>query len=89
MARNDAPPGTRTTELLPPLPAELVEALAASGVGYVISATPTYKISDPRSSAYPGLDDLDGVPGFELLAREGDAELFRITACLPDHVVDS
>ncbi|WP_224403930.1 DUF6541 family protein [Pseudonocardia sp. ICBG1034] len=64
-------------------------SLAASGVGYVISATPTYKISDPRSSAYPGLDDLDAVPGFELLAREGDAELFRITACLPDHVVDS
>jgi len=32
MARNDAPPGTRTTELLPPLPAGLVEALTASGV---------------------------------------------------------
>ena len=46
MARNDAPPGTRTTELLPPLPAELVEALAASGV----ASDPADVVPEPQDA---------------------------------------
>lgn len=29
----------------------------------------------------PGFTDIDGKPGFELLDREGDASLWRVTAC--------
>lgn len=46
MARNDAPPGTRTTELLPPLPAEFVEALAASGV----ASDPADVVPEPQDA---------------------------------------
>ncbi len=30
---------------------------------------------------YPGLDQLDGAPGFKLVVRKGDAALYEVTAC--------
>lgn len=30
---------------------------------------------------YPGLDQLDGAPGFKLIVRKGDAALYEVTAC--------
>jgi len=35
----------------------------------------------PGRFVLPGMTDFDGQPGFELIAREGDASLWRLTAC--------
>ncbi|WP_449407908.1 DUF6541 family protein [Microbacterium maritypicum] len=56
------------------------EALAAYGApGYVLD----FGIGGTRPGEYlmPGMTDFDGRPGFEEIAREGDASLWRITAC--------
>lgn len=56
------------------------EALAAYG-------SPTYVLdfgiggTGPGEYLMPGMTDFDGQPGFEEIAREGDASLWRITAC--------
>ena len=35
----------------------------------------------PGRFVLPGMTDFEGQPGFELIAREGDASLWRLTAC--------
>ena len=35
----------------------------------------------PGRFVLPGMTDFEGQPGFELVAREGDASLWRLTAC--------
>ena len=64
-------------------------AVAETGVGYVITAPPTFWQPDPLAENWPGLDDLADADGFELLAEEGDNALWRITACDAGRVVDS
>ncbi|WP_341934962.1 hypothetical protein MRBLWO14_000567 [Microbacterium sp. LWO14-1.2] len=60
--------------------AEVCDALAAYGAPeYVLD----FGIGGTRPGEYimPGMTDFDGRPGFEEVAREGDASLWRITAC--------
>ncbi|GAA1392585.1 membrane protein [Pseudonocardia kongjuensis] len=64
-------------------------AVAETGVGYVITAPPTFWEPDPLASNWPGLDDLHEADGFELLAEDGDNALWRITACDAGRVVGS
>ncbi|SFR95656.1 hypothetical protein SAMN04487846_1210 [Microbacterium sp. cf046] len=54
-------------------------ALDAIGARYVLDFGP----GDGEYGHYvlPGFTDIDGRPGFELVDREGDASLWRITAC--------
>ena len=65
------------------------EAVRATGVGYALTGPLTLWSWDPLSRTFPGLDDLEGVPGFELMAEGGDTHLYRITACEPDRVTAS
>lgn len=64
-------------------------AVAETGTGYVITAPPTFWQPDPLATQWPGLDDLADADGFELLARDGDNALWRITACDAGRVVGS
>lgn len=64
-------------------------AVAETGTGYVITAPPTFWQPDPLALRWPGLDDLADADGFELLARDGDNALWRITACDAGRVVGS
>ncbi|ANY06638.1 DUF6541 family protein [Pseudonocardia sp. HH130630-07] len=64
-------------------------AVAETGVGYVITAPPTFWQPDPLAENWPGLDDLADAEGFELLAEEGDNALWRITACDAGRLVGS
>lgn len=64
-------------------------AVAETGTGYVITAPPTFWQPDPLALQWPGLDDLADADGFELLARDGDNALWRITACDAGRVVGS
>jgi hypothetical protein len=65
------------------------EAVRSTGVGYALTGPLTLWSWDPLARTFPGLDDLDGTPGFELLADDGDTRLYRITACEPDRVTES
>ncbi|GAT72634.1 hypothetical protein MHM582_1110 [Microbacterium sp. HM58-2] len=59
---------------------QVCEALAAySQPGYVLD----FGLGEdgPGRFELPGMTDFDGQDGFELVAREGDATLWRITAC--------
>lgn len=56
-------------------------AVAATGVGYALTAPPTFWNWDPLAESFPGLEDLAGAEGFELLATDGQSALYRITAC--------
>lgn len=62
------------------------EAVRATGVGYALTGPLTLWSWDPLARTFPGLDDLVGVPGFELMAEDGDTRLYRVTACEPDRV---
>lgn len=64
-------------------------AVAETGIGYVITAPPTFWQPDPLAENWPGLDDLEEAEGFELLAEEGDNALWLITACDAGRVVGS
>ncbi|MBC3194378.1 hypothetical protein H7X46_25340 [Pseudonocardia sp. C8] len=64
-------------------------AVAETGVGYVLTAPPTFWEPDPHADDWPGLDDLADADGFELLAEEGENALWRITACDAGRVVGS
>lgn len=64
-------------------------AVAETGVGYVLTAPPTFWEPDPHAENWPGLVDLAGAEGFELLAEQGDNALWRITACDAGRVVGS
>ncbi|MEJ8278746.1 DUF6541 family protein [Pseudonocardia spirodelae] len=64
-------------------------AVAETGVGYVLTAPPTFWQPDPLSEQWPGLDDLADADGFELLADDGENALWRITACDAGRVVGS
>ncbi|MBP2364653.1 DUF6541 family protein [Pseudonocardia parietis] len=68
---------------------QVCAAIAETGVGYVITAPPTFWQPDPLAENWPGLVDLDEAEGFELLAEEGDNALWRITACDAGRVVGS
>ena len=58
---------------------EVCAAVDALGVGYVLD----FGLKDTGTGRVemPGFTDLDGVPGFELVDSEGEAKLWRITAC--------
>lgn len=62
------------------------EAVRSTGVGYALTGPLTLWSWDPLARTFPGLDDLDGAPGFDLLADDGETRLYRITACEPDRV---
>ncbi len=47
------------------------EAVRSTGVGYALTGPLTLWSWDPLARSFPGLDDLDGVPGFEMLAEDG------------------
>ncbi|OLL75212.1 hypothetical protein Ae168Ps1_3612c [Pseudonocardia sp. Ae168_Ps1] len=64
-------------------------AVAETGVGYVVTAPPTFWQPDPLAENWPGLDDLADADGFELLAEDGDNALWRITACDAGRIVGS
>lgn len=64
-------------------------ALAATGVGYALTGPLTLSSGNPLSATFPGLDDLEGAAGFELMARDGPRALYRITACEPVSATDT
>jgi hypothetical protein len=56
------------------------DALVAFGSpAYVVDFGPGE--NSPGRYVMPGFTGLDGQPGFELVDHEGDASLWRITAC--------
>lgn len=56
------------------------DALAAyGGPGYVLDFGPGD--TGPGQYMMPGMTDFEGRPGFDEVAREGEASLWRITAC--------
>jgi hypothetical protein len=59
---------------------EVCRALDQLGIRYVLDFGPTMWI-DERAAAYPGLEHLFGSRVVRLVASEGDAYLFEITAC--------
>ncbi|GAA1926737.1 hypothetical protein GCM10009775_18650 [Microbacterium aoyamense] len=58
---------------------EVCPALDAFGARYVLDFGPGEQY--PGRWIMPGFTDIDGQPGFELVDREGDAMLWRVTAC--------
>lgn len=50
-------------------------------VAVVVTNSSRFWASDPRSSSYPGFDDLDGVAGLTLIERQGTAAAYRVGAC--------
>ncbi|MFP5068833.1 DUF6541 family protein [Pseudonocardia nantongensis] len=64
-------------------------AVASTGVGYALTAPPTFWSWDPLAGSFPGLEDLAGAEGFDLLATDGENALYAITACDAGRVVDS
>lgn len=56
------------------------EAVRGLGAGYVLDFGPGDE-GFGRVEKMPGFTGFDGVPGFELVDREGAASLWRITAC--------
>jgi hypothetical protein len=55
-------------------------AVKALGASYVLDFGPGGDRETGRAMM-PGFTDLEGVPGFELVDSQGDASLWRITAC--------
>lgn len=60
---------------------EVCTALGDLNVDYALDFGPTEVNAGSRSSDYPGFDSLATSPGFEIVAEEGHAVLYRITAC--------
>ncbi|WP_132426031.1 DUF6541 family protein [Pseudonocardia endophytica] len=60
---------------------EVCDAVAATRVDYAISGPVSFWAWDGRSTHYPGLDGLDGFPGFEPVDTDGRNTLYRVTAC--------
>lgn len=58
---------------------EVCEIVDAVGADYVLDFGPGF--AEPGRWVLPGFTGFEGRPGFELVASEGDAELWRITAC--------
>lgn len=58
---------------------EVCAALDAFGAEYVLDFGPGEQY--PGRWLMPGFTDIEGQPGFELVDREGDATLWRVTAC--------
>ncbi|MFP5021066.1 DUF6541 family protein [Pseudonocardia phyllosphaerae] len=57
------------------------DAVRATGTTHVLTGPISFWTSDARAKQYPGLDSLDGAPGFALEAEGGTSKLWRITAC--------
>ncbi|RLP08554.1 hypothetical protein D9T14_08735 [Propionibacterium australiense] len=60
---------------------EVCPALERLNVDYALDFGTDEVNSGARSSDYPGFDSLATSPGFEVVASEGHAVLYRITAC--------
>lgn len=60
---------------------EVCTALDDMGVDYVLDFGRREVNRGSRALEYPGFDSLARSPGFEVVAREGHAVLYRITAC--------
>ncbi|MEV1294385.1 DUF6541 family protein [Pseudonocardia sp. NPDC049635] len=60
---------------------EVCAAVAATGVGWLLSGPITFWPWHGGATWYPGLHDIEPVEGFELVATEGDTTLWRLTAC--------
>ncbi|SDC75479.1 DUF6541 family protein [Actinokineospora iranica] len=56
-------------------------AARALGVTHLLIGESEFWPWDPRNANYPGFEDPAGKPGFELVASDGEAKLYRITAC--------
>lgn len=56
-------------------------AVGATGLTHVIDGPVSYWPWDDRSRGFPGLTDLEGLPGFEPIASGGGSTLYRVTAC--------
>jgi hypothetical protein len=59
---------------------EVCAALERTGVRWVLDFGP-YLEANPAAETYPGLDGLDSSNAVTEVDREGDAVLYRITAC--------
>ena len=60
---------------------EVCEAVHALGAEYVLDFGIGTRNAPGTVEQMPGFTAFDGVAGFELVDREGEAELWRITAC--------
>ena len=60
---------------------DVCAAAAATRVDHVLTGPITFWPWHGGARWYPGLHDIAPVPGFELVAAEGDRALWRLTAC--------
>ncbi|HET8615704.1 MAG TPA: DUF6541 family protein [Actinomycetales bacterium] len=62
---------------------QVCEAMRATGVTHVLTYARriTYWSWSPRTKQYPGLDDVAGQPGYQLVDRSGPYSLWKLTAC--------
>lgn len=63
---------------------EVCRALGRLGAGYVYDDGPVRARQTDRHLKWPGFAGVDYSRGFEPVARQGTAALYRITACGPD-----
>lgn len=56
-------------------------AVTANRVDYVITGPVTFWEWNGGTRQYPGIDNVAGVPGFELVDDDGHNQLWRVTAC--------
>ena len=58
------------------------EAAKRLHVGYAINSDELiYLPGNPNNQAYPGLEHLEQVSGFQLIAQVGSNRLYKLTAC--------
>lgn len=61
---------------------EVCEAVNRLNVGYVLNSSELiYLPGNPNNENYPGISDVSGVPGFQLVGSVGLNSLYKITAC--------
>ncbi|MFJ6026136.1 DUF6541 family protein [Pseudarthrobacter sp. NPDC092424] len=57
------------------------DAVRRQKVGYALDLGEQYLLNHPSSLLYPGLQDLEKSTSVKLVDQEGDAKLYRVTAC--------
>ncbi|MCG7322054.1 DUF6541 family protein [Arsenicicoccus bolidensis] len=56
-------------------------AVQRLGVGYAVDDTNHYRGSNQYWRGFPGMNDLDGVPGLQVIGRSGTATVYSVAPC--------
>lgn len=60
---------------------QVCDAVRRLNVSYALDFGSQYLLNHPSSLRYPGLQDLETSKALELVDQEGEAKLFKVTAC--------